>query len=112
MILVGKFHFYNIISAVDVATLGFSTCLLLQVQITHRIAWRRDSPIGRRCTQTAIDAQSLQSDEGHLACQSGCSGTIGDFSYYCTDFSVADNWSAGERTYMYSNFTGPFFEAA
>jgi hypothetical protein len=108
--MIAKFHFYNIISAVDVATLGFSTCLLLQVQITHRIAWRRDSGAGR-CTQATVEAQTLLSGEGRLTCQSGCSGTIGDFSYYCTDVSVTDNWSAGERTYMYSNFTGPSFEA-
>ena len=90
--------------------LGNINYLLLQVQVIHRIAWRRDRSEGGRCTQATIDAQTLLPSGGQLACQSGCSGTIGNFSYYCTDFSVTDNWSAGERTYTY-NFTGPSFEA-
>ena len=81
------------------------------MQITHRIAWRRDTSQGGTCTQTTIDAQTLLPSGGRLTCQSGCSGTVGHFSYYCTDFSVTDNWSTGERTYMY-NFTGSSFEAA
>ena len=82
------------------------------MQITHRIAWRRDSGAGGTCTQTTIDAQTLLSSGGshELRCQSGCSGTIGNLSYYCTDFSVTDNWSAGERIYTY-NFIGSSFEA-
>ena len=84
---------------------------MLQVQITHRIAWRRDSSAGRGCTQAAIDAQTLLSSSHNLICQSGCSGNVGNFSYHCTDFSVTDNWSAGERTYTY-NFVELSFEAA
>ena len=85
----------------------------LQVQVTHRVAWRRNTDAGGRCTQATIDAQTLLQGEGQLSrtCRSGCiNGTIEDFSYYCTDFSVTDNWSAGERTYKY-NFTGPSLEA-
>ena len=93
----------------DRGRLNFSTSLLFQVQITHRIAWKRSSSEGT-CAQATINAQTLLPSGGQLTCQSGCSGTIGDFSYYCTDFSVIDNWSAGERTYTY-NFTEPSFEA-
>ena len=85
--------------------------LIFQVEITHRIAWKRESHQGGLCTQATIDAQTLlPPDGGQLTCQSGCSGNIGDFSYYCTDFSVTDNWSAGERTYTY-HFAGSSFEA-
>ena len=80
------------------------------MQIIHRIAWKRTSGEGGTCTQATVDAQTLFTYGGRLTCQSGCSGNIGNFSYYCTDFSVIDNWSAGERTYTY-NFTGPSFEA-
>ena len=80
------------------------------MQITHRIAWRRDSSEGGTCTQATIHAQTLLPSGGQLTCQSGCSGNIGDLSYYCTDFSVTDNWSTGERTYTH-NFIGPSFEA-
>ena len=85
--------------------------IIVQVQLTHRIAWRRNTGAGGTCSRTTIDAQTLlQSGGPQLTCQSGCSGNTGDFSYYCTDFSITDNWSAGERTYVY-NFTETFFEA-
>ena len=83
------------------------------MQITHRIAWKRDSSEGGMCTQATVDAQSTLLGGNsiyQLACQRGCSGNIANFSYYCTDFSIIDNWSAGERTYTY-NFTEPSFEA-
>ena len=82
----------------------------MQVQITHSIAWKRTSGEGGTCTQATVDAQTLLPSGGQLTCQSGCIGTIGDLSYYCTDFSITDSWSAGERTYTY-NVTGPSFEA-
>ena len=84
--------------------------MLFQVQITHRITWKRDRSQGGMCTQATVDTQLLLPSGGQLTCQSGCSGNIGDLSYYCTDFSVIDNWSAGERTYVY-NFTEHSFEA-
>ena len=34
---------------------------------------------------------------------SGCSGTITAMSYICTDFSIQENWSFGERFIAYSN---------
>ena len=85
----------------------------LQVEITHRIAWRKTHT---QCTQASIDAATLlDRGSGRLVCRSGCSGNIGDLSYFCTDFSETDNWSAGERTYSY-NFTTVttqlFFEAS
>ena len=87
-----------------------SDFLLFQVEITHRIAWVRTSRDGGTCTQATVNAQTLLLSGGLLTCQSGCTGRIGNFSYYCTDFSVTDNWSAGERTYTY-NFTESSFEA-
>ena len=81
-----------------------------QVQLTHRITWKRDSSAGGMCTQAIVNAQTLLSGEGQLRCQSGCSGNIAGLSYYCTDFSETDNWSAGERRYVYY-FTEPSFEA-
>ena len=82
------------------------------MQITHRIVWRRDSGEGGNCAQATIDAQTLLGGSGlpELTCQSGCSGDIGNFSYYCTDFSATDEWSTGERAYTY-NFNESSFEA-
>ena len=45
-------------------------------------------------------------------CRSGCSGTVGSMSYLCTDFSVTDNWSAGERTYEHDFGSSLYFEAS
>ena len=87
--------------------------MLLQVEITHRIAWRRNRAEGGSCTQQTIDAATLLGS-GALTCRVGCSGNIGAMTYFCTDFSESENWSAGERTYTYDfGTTVPsFFEAS
>ena len=88
------------------------------MEITHRVAWRRDTTEGGMCNQTSIDASAtlLGGGSAHLECRSGCSGNIGNMSYFCTDFSEIDNWSAGERTYITYKFSTvtaqPFFEAS
>ena len=81
--------------------------ILLQVQITRRVTFRRTT-----CTQATINTATL--NVGALVCQSGCSGNIiGSSTLNCTDFGVFDGWSTGERTYTY-NFgtTQPYFEAS
>ena len=53
-----------------------------------------------------------------LLCRVGCSGDIGAMTYFCTDFSESENWSAGERTvilsyiYDFSTAVPSFFEAS
>ena len=88
----------------------------MQVQITHRLAWRRISllNISLTCTQADIEAGTiLTGDDGApLQCQSGCTGSIGDATSHCTDFSVIGDWSAGERTYTYSFDTTVSYFAA
>ena len=63
--------------------------------VTHRIAWRRDSTAGGDCDANTTATGTLLG-EGTLVCRSGCSGNIGTLQYQCTDFSVTDNWSAGQ----------------
>ena len=63
--------------------------------ITHRIAWRRNSTEGDSCDAHTTAARTLLGG-GTLACRSGCSGNIGSLQYQCADFSVTDNWSAGQ----------------
>ena len=46
---------------------------MFQVEITHRIVWKRSSTEGN-CAQATIDAQTLLPSGGQLTCQSGCSG--------------------------------------
>ena len=79
--------------------------------MTHRIAWRRSSSEGGRCTQSTIDNRVLLGG-GTLSCRTGCSGNIGTLTYYCTDFSTAEDWSAGERTQIYDASGLTYFEAS
>ena len=81
------------------------TCYL-QIEISFRIAWRRGSAL---CDQSTIDSQALIGG-GSLSCTSGCVGTLGDMSFYCTDYSETEDWTAGGRTYQTTIFT-PEFEA-
>lgn len=82
-----------------------------QVEITHRIAWRRDSSQGGTCRDDTIEDEDLLGS-GELICRSGCSGTVGSMRYFCTDFSTIDNWSIGERTYEYDFGSTINFEAS
>ena len=73
-------------------------CTNTQIEITHRIAWRRNSIQGGTCTDNTIESEELLGS-GELVCRQGCSGTVGSMRYFCTDFSSTDNWSMGEMTY-------------
>ena len=80
----------------------------LQVEISYRISWRRDYRFADvYCDDVVINQGRLVSGQGDLTCQSGCSGTITSMSYICTDFSVEENWSFGERRLAY-NFSSLF----
>jgi len=47
-----------------------------------------------------------------LNCVVGCNTTVRNMNYNCTDFSVNDDWSAGQGTYTTSVFSGlQYFEA-
>ena len=46
----------------------------------------------------------ILSGEGSLDCQYGCSGTLSDMVFKCTDFSIVENLSFGENQLLY-NFT-------
>lgn len=80
---------------------------VLQIEITHRVAWRRGTAY---CDQTTIASNSLISG-GNLYCQSGCSGSVGSMAFYCNSYSTSEDWSAGENTYMYDTRGVTVFEA-
>ncbi len=83
--------------------------LNLQIEVTHRIAWRR-SFSGNNCDATTIASRTLIG-VGSLQCTVGCSGTLGSLDYYCTDFSSAEDWSSGEKTQTYNMGNSAYFEA-
>ena len=66
----------------------------MQIEITHRVAWRRGTAY---CDANTSSTELLSG--GTLACRSGCSGNLGNMSFYCTDYSESEDWTSGERTY-------------
>ena len=83
---------------------------LSQVEFTHRIAWKRGGDAF--CDDTTISEGKLIGENGNLTCRKGCSGNIGSTKFNCTDFSVDEDWSAGEGSNVV-NLTGdPRFEAS
>lgn len=73
----------------------------LQLEITHRMAWRRTSSSNTACNTADIGTIRLFGS-GSLTCRSGCSGTVGSLEFYCTDFDVVEDWVTGDRTYIYN----------
>ena len=67
------------------------------MRISYRISWRRNSGGGGSCDSNTVSSGNILSGEGSLTCQYGCVGTISSMSYYCTDYSIEENWSFGER---------------
>ena len=43
-----------------------------------------------------MSAGTLIGPAGNIVCQIGCSGTLGSVQFQCTDFSVEEDWSAGQ----------------
>ena len=65
------------------------------------MAWRRSFASWTRCNTADIGSTSRLFGDGVLSCISGCSGTVGSLTFYCTDISTTEDWVAGERTYVY-----------
>ena len=82
--------------------------LVVQVEFTHRLAWR-DASI---CSASARSQGTLLG-EGNLECRSGCSGTIGSTLIQCTDFSAIQDWYAGQASNTFTFTAGSSnFEAS
>ena len=43
-----------------------------------------------------MSAGTLIGEAGSITCQRGCSGSLGSVQFQCTDFSVDEDWSAGQ----------------
>ncbi|CAC5391943.1 unnamed protein product [Mytilus coruscus] len=79
-------------------TSNISNCT---VKISYRLAFRRSFSGNFYCDEASIS--SLLSGGDPLVCLYGCSGNIiTSMSYYCTDYSVDEDWSSGERTVVYT----------
>ena len=73
------------------------------MEIFFRMSYRRTHPTGGNCNSVTVANGQLisASGEGYLECQYGCSGSISSMAYYCTDFSISENWAFGERRVTY-----------
>ncbi|KAK7073311.1 hypothetical protein SK128_022153 [Halocaridina rubra] len=73
-----------------------------EMEIFFQISWRRDSSAGGYCDDEIVNAGNLIGS-GTMSCQSGCSQYLSvSMAYRCTDFSLSENWSFGERRTNYS----------
>ncbi|XP_066271748.1 uncharacterized protein [Branchiostoma lanceolatum] len=63
------------------------------VDFTYRIGWRRSSHT--RCDQNTIDNRGLISGSGSWTSSAGNHRA----SYYCTDYSVQEDWQQGENSF-------------
>ena len=59
-----------------------------------------------------MSAGTLIGIDHPLVCRSGCSGDIGSLQYQCTDFSVDENWSAGQGSNEINLGSAVNFEAS
>ena len=73
------------------------------MEIFFRMSYRRTHPTGGNCNSFTVTNNQLisASGEGDLVCQYGCSGSVSSMAYYCTDFSISENWAFGERRVTY-----------
>ena len=87
-----------------------TTVTFLQVRFTFRMAFRR-SYSGYHCDQSTINQRSLVGSVGkewsakctNVANPQCLSSTnIGDTSFYCTDYSITEDWSMGENNFTYT----------
>ena len=81
------------------------------MEISFQIAWRRDYTwFSEKCDEDTIQSNGVVdgSNNGELLCYKGCleEKTGLSMAFYCTDFSITENWSFGGRS-MKFNFTGP-----
>ena len=80
----------------------------MQIEISYHISWQRSFGNNYFCDNNTITSGHLKRGEGSLTCQYGCSGSISAMSFICTDFSIEEDWSYGERnlTYDFSSVNG------
>ncbi|XP_062602414.1 integrin beta-like protein C [Saccostrea cucullata] len=80
-----------------------------QVSITFRMAWRRSYSSATYCDQSTINQGGLIAYMGSISCF-GCQHyiwsstdvTMTNTSFVCTDYSIQEDWTQGERTFLYN----------
>lgn len=98
-------NYTSIVSFYSVAIRFIS--FYVQVQFSFKNAWRR-SYSGMYCDRDTIRKNDLIGPTSDWTCVAGCEGSpsIASTQFYCTTFSVQEDWSQGENTFTYT-FPGP-----
>ena len=74
------------------------------MEVFFHISWRRSSIF---CNQSVIDSGNLIGQSANIDCH-GCSASpIANVTFMCTDYSIEDDWSFGERRFVYAFNEGP-----
>ena len=57
-------------------------------------------------------AGTLIGEAGEFFCREGCNGSLGSVQFQCTDFSVDEDWSAGQGSNEVNLTSVESFEAS
>ena len=86
------------------------------MEVFFHISYRRD--YRAICDQSVIESGNLIGQSGDIDCLHGCSESpIANVTFMCTDYSIEEDWSFGERRFIYrfneiSNITIAFTGSA
>ena len=79
--------------------------VFLQIRVEEIIQYTTS----HNCTVKNIQEQTVMPGEGWWECASGCSGSLLQAAYVCTDYSEIGDWTQKEYTFQYSfDYPGPF----
>ncbi|XP_062621620.1 uncharacterized protein LOC134283182 [Saccostrea cucullata] len=75
-----------------------------EVLVTFRMAWRRSYSGVTMCNKTTIEDGDVIAALGDVMCFdcSSFSSKISDVGIVCTDFSVQEDWTQGERSFVHT----------
>ena len=72
------------------------------MEVFFHISWRRSSGAAF-CNQSVIDSGNLIGPNGNINCLHGCSESpIANVTFMCTAYSIEEDWSFGERQFIYT----------
>jgi hypothetical protein len=77
----------------------------VKIEFTARWAWRRSYKSDLYCDDNTISSGATIGIPGNIVCDVGCTTSnevIGDIYFECTQYSVSDDWTMGEKIFEYT----------
>ena len=87
----------------------------MTVQFTARWGWKRSYNAATYCDDNTISAGTLIGINSNIICKTGCytvNEKIDTTTFICTQFSIADDWTMGEKIFKYSLPISSIIEAS